>query len=177
MRTSICAAFRFRALAAPVSAQVGPNIDDLAKELSNPGAANAALNVKLEYRTYDGDLNGANDAVATTLTFQPVLPFKLNNENNLIFRPSFSYIWDQPLPNAATNSVYQTNSWGDIPYDLLYSWSTDGWTFGAGVVGSIPTGSNISSDTWLLGPSVLMVRPTNWGIWGFFPFHNEKSGG
>ena len=37
-------------------AEVGPNIDELAKELANPGAANATLNFKFEYRTFDGDL-------------------------------------------------------------------------------------------------------------------------
>ncbi|SMP24791.1 hypothetical protein [Shimia sagamensis] len=157
------------------SAQVGPNIDDLAKELSNPGAANATMNFKLEYRSFDGTLAGADDQNSTTLTFQPVLPFILPNGNNLIFRPAFSYVWDQP--SVSSGGISTRNSWGDIPYDLLYSWSGEGWTFGAGVVGSIPTGSAASSDNWLLGPSALAVRTTDWGVWGVFPFHNEKVGG
>ena len=48
-------------IAFPALAQVGPNIDELAKELANPGAANATLNFKLEYRTFDGDLPDADD--------------------------------------------------------------------------------------------------------------------
>ncbi len=165
------------ALATPVSAQVGPNIDDLARELSNPGAANATMNFKLEYRTFDGSLPGAGAQDSTTLTFQPVFPFVLKNGNNLIFRPAFSYAWDQPRRDPVSGSFAGLNSWGDIPYDLLYSWSRDGWTFGAGVVGAIPTGSPTSSDNWLLGPSALAVRTTDWGVWGLFPFHNEKIGG
>ncbi|TCL09234.1 hypothetical protein BXY66_1279 [Shimia isoporae] len=156
-------------------AQVGPNIEELAKELANPGAANATMNFKLEHRSFDGTLPGADDQSSTTLTFQPVLPFVLGNGNNLIFRPAFSYVWDQAQPTVGGfNSV---NSFGDIPFDLLYSWSDSGWTFGAGVVGAIPTGTDASSDNWLLGPSALAVRTADWGVWGLFPFHNWKVAG
>ncbi|MEP1353200.1 MAG: hypothetical protein ABJX32_05865 [Tateyamaria sp.] len=162
-------------LASPGFAQVGPNIDELAKELSNPGAANATLNFKLEYRNFDGDLPGADDQDSLTATFQPVFPFVLENGNNLIFRPAFSYVLDQPI--ASPTGFSDLSQFGDIPYDLLYSWNNNGWTFGAGLVGLIPTGSGISSDNWLLGPSALAVKTQDWGVWGFFPFHNEKVGG
>lgn len=159
------------------TAQVGPNIDELARELSNPGAANATLNFKLEYRNYSGTLPGANEQESLTATFQPALPFVLNNGNTLIFRPSFAYAVNQPWFNGSTGTMDNTSQFGDIPYDLLYSWNNNGWTIGAGVVGSIPTGSSISSNNWLLGPSFLAVKPTDWGIVGLFPFHNEKVGG
>lgn len=176
MKASFAALSAVLATSSTVLAQgVGPNIDELAKELSNPGAANATLNFKLEYRTFDGDLPDANDQDSLTATFQPVFPFVLKNGNNLIFRPAFSYVFGQPVANASGFS--DVSQFGDIPYDLLYSWSSSGWTFGAGVVGSVPTGSGISSDIWLLGPSFLAVNPTDWGIWGLFPFHNEKVGG
>ena len=162
-------------LASSVVAQVGPNIDDLAKELANPGAANATLNFKLEYRSFDGDLPGASDQNSTTLTFQPVLPFILPNGNNLIFRPAFSYVWDRPQPGVGRFPTL--SSFGDVPYDLLYSWRVNTWTLGAGIVGNIPTGSSASSDNWLLGPSFLAVNTFDWGVAGIFPFHNEKVGG
>lgn len=163
-------------VAANADAQVvGPNVEELAKELSNPGAANATLNFKLEYRTFDGTLPGANDQDSLTLTFQPVFPFVLSNGNNLIFRPAFSYVWDSPRPSGGT--FVGSDDFLDIPFDLLYSWNSGGYTIGAGVVGSVPTGSALSSDNWLLGPSFLVAKPTDWGIWGLFPFHNEKVGG
>jgi len=162
----------------PAFAQViGPNVEELAKELSNPGAANATQNLKLEYRTFDGDQPGSDSRTSTTLTYQPVLPFKLANGNNLIFRPAFSYAWGAPRIEPSTGSLSGENSFGDIPYDLLYSWQREAWTLGAGVVGAIPTSSGISSENWLLGPSLLAVQSTDWGIWGLFPFHNEKVGG
>ena len=173
LRLSLCLVFLFFGNIA--DAQVGPNIDELAKELSNPGAANATMNFKLEYRTFRGTLPGANDQDSLTATFQPVLPFILPNGNNLIFRPAIPYVLGQPAFGASTFD--NTSQFGDIPYDVLYSWSDNGWTFGTGVVGSIPTGSGISSENCLLGPSALAVKSTDWGVWGFFPFHNEKVGG
>lgn len=161
----------------PALAQVGPNIDELARELSNPGAANATMNFKFEYRTFRGDLPGAVNQNNLTVTFQPVLPFVLPNGNNLIFRPAFPYVVGQPSFDTGTGAFTETSNFGDIPYDVLYSWQVGGWTLGAGVVGSVPTGSKLSSENWLLGPSFLAVKPTDWGIAGIFPFHNEKVGG
>ena len=162
MKRLIAAALALMLVAPALAlAQVGPNIDELAKELSNPGAANATLNFKLEYRTFDGDLPGADDQDSLTATFQPVFPFVLENGNNLIFRPAFSYVLDQPI--VSTSGISDLSQFGDIPYDLLYSWNNNGWTLGAGVVGLIPTGSGISSDNWLLGPSALAVKTEDWG--------------
>ncbi len=158
-------------------AQVGPNVDELAKELSNPGAANATLNNKFEYRWYGGDLPGADSQESLTYTFQPVLPFVLPNSDNLIFRPSFSYAWEQPVFNPVAGMFGGVDAFGDIPFDLLYATQRGPWTLGLGMVGSIPTGSDISSENWLLGPSMLAVKTEDWGVWGLFPFHNQKIGG
>jgi len=156
---------------------VGPNIDELAKELANPGAANATLNFKFEYRTFDGDVPDADDQDSFTTTFQPVFPFVLPNGNNLIFRPAFSYVFGQPGIDSTGSGFDSEDAFGDIAYDLLYAGSRNGWTLGAGVVGAIPSGSDVSSDNWLLGPSALAVKTEDWGVWGVFPFHNEKIGG
>ena len=164
-------------LCRPAVAQVGPNIDELAKELANPGAANATLNFKFEYRTFDGDLPDADDQDSVTATFQPVFPFVLPNGNNLIFRPALPYVFGQPIFDASESDFETKNAFGDIAYDVLYASTRNGWTLGAGVVGAVPTGSNTSSDNWLLGPSALAVKTEGWGVWGVFPFHNEKVGG
>ncbi|GAB5512160.1 MAG: transporter [Hyphomicrobiales bacterium] len=164
-------------LSLPAQAQVGPNIDDLAKELANPGAANATLNFKFEYRTFDGDLPDADDQDSFTTTFQPVFPFVLSNGNNLIFRPAFPYVFGQPVFANGSGRFETEDALGEVAFDLLYAGTREGWTLGAGIVGAVPTGSDISSDNWLLGPSALAVKTEEWGVWGFFPFHNEKTGG
>lgn len=137
--------------ASHTAAQAGSNIDDLAKELANPGAANATLNFKIEYRTFYGDLSGASDQDSTTFTFQPGF-------------------------NTTTGRFDTLESWGDVPVDLLCSWSADSWTSGAGVAGNVPTDSQASSENWLLGPSFLGVKTFDWGVAGIFPFQNEKTG-
>lgn len=176
MRQTVLSALAF-CLTWPVSAQVGPNIDELAKELANPGAANATLNFKFEYRTFDGDVPDAEDQDSLTATFQPVFPFVLPNGSNLIFRPAFPYVFGQPVFDTSTSSFDTKDAFSDVAYDLLYATTSNGWTLGVGVVGAVPTGSALSSDNWLLGPSALAVKTEDWGVWGFFPFHNEKVGG
>ena len=64
-------------LAGSAAAQVGPNIDKFARELANPGAANATLNFELEQRTFDGTLPGSGRQGNTTLTFQPAPPVEV----------------------------------------------------------------------------------------------------
>lgn len=177
MKLLTLSAFLVGLATSSVAQVTGSNVDDLAKELANPGAANATLNFKLEYRGFDGDLDGASDQNSTTFTFQPVFPFKLQNGNNLIFRPAFSYIWDQPSFDAGTGDFSGTQDFADIPFDLLYSWQNGTWTLGTGVVGSIPAGTDLSSENWLLGPSFLAVKTFDWGVGGLFPFHKEKVGG
>lgn len=160
------------------SAQVtGSNLDDLAKELANPGGSNATMNFKFDYRKFDGNLPGAGNQDSLTTTFQPVLPFKLGNGDTLIVRPAFSYVLDQPSFDANAGKFNRSDGFADIGYDVLYSTQRDAWTLGAGVVGAIPVGSKVSGKNWLLGPSALAVNTTDWGIFGLFPFHHQKVAG
>ncbi len=109
-RVTVATAFATGILASQAAAQVGPNIDELARELANPGAANATMNFKLEFRGFDGDLPGADRQDSTTLTFQRVLPFFLPNGNNLIFRPAFGYGWGAPRRDPTTGSITSHNN-------------------------------------------------------------------
>jgi hypothetical protein len=160
-----------------VAQVTGSNLDDLAKELANPGGSSATMNFKFEYRSFDGNLPGAGKQENFTTTFQPVLPFRLDNGNNLIVRPAFAYVLDQPSFDASTGQFNRLDGFGDIAYDVLYSTQNGDWTLGAGVVGAIPVGSEVSGKNWLLGPSVLAVKTMDWGVAGLFPFHNQKVGG
>ncbi|NOC47730.1 hypothetical protein [Ruegeria sp. HKCCD7559] len=166
-----CSAFCVTSQAAAQDAEA------LAKELNNPGAAKATLNFSLTHRTYDGDLPGASGQESTTLRFRPVFPFKLQNGDNLIFRPALTYAKDFPVFDSAAGRFRGEDGWLDIPFDVLYAWQNGDWTLGVGAVGSIPVGNSLSSDNWLLGPSFVAVKTTNWGLFGIFPSHNEKVGG
>ena len=61
-----------------------------------------------------------DDLASKTLTLQPALP----------------YVIGQPAYKGA--SFDSRSQFGDIAYDLHYSWGGNGWTFGADVVGAVP---------------------------------------
>ena len=56
--------------------------DDTAKALANPAGSLANLANNLTYRTFKGDIPGADDQTAVTYTFQPVLPFPVGGKGS-----------------------------------------------------------------------------------------------
>ena len=75
-----------KALADPLA-----SADETAKALSIPAGSLANLANNLTYRTFKGDLPGADDQTGLTYTFQPVLPFPVGNKGrNIIVRPAFT---------------------------------------------------------------------------------------
>ena len=154
--------------------------DALAKELANPGGSLSSMNNKFEFRWYDGDLPGAEDQTSFNYTFQPVLPFGLENGDTFIVRPAFTYLADQPYFDPTRLEFDSTHAFGDIGFDLLYSFGNiDPYVFGLGVAGSIPTGTDdrITSNNWILGPSALIAQKFDWGIAGLFAFHQVDVAG
>jgi hypothetical protein len=156
------------------------NVDALAKALANPGGALSALNNKIEIRGYDGNLPGADGQNSYTYIFQPVLPFPTASGDTFIIRPAFSYLIHQPYFDATLPGFNQTAAFGDIGYDLLYSFGNiDPYVFALGAVGVVPTGTDdrITGENWLLGPEILAAKKYDWGIAGIFAFHQWKIGG
>ena len=79
-----------------------PSAEELAKSLANPNTPLASQNFKLQYRTFEGDLPGADDESGTTLLYQPAFPFPLDNGATVFFRPAVPIIFDQPVFDAAS---------------------------------------------------------------------------
>lgn len=164
----------------PVSAQDAADADALAKELANPGGALSSLNNKLEIRWFDGDLTDADKQHAYTYIFQPTLPFPTDGGDIVIFRPAFAYLMHQPYFDASFPGFDQSSAFGDIGIDLLYSFGgLAPYTFGVGVVGAVPTGTDekITGENWLLGPEMMVAETFDWGLAGIFAFHQWKVAG
>ena len=163
----------------PANAQAdAANVDALAKALSNPGGSLSAMNNKIEIRWFDGDLPDADKQHAYTYVFQPVLPFPVADGDTFIIRPAFSYLMHQPYFDASALGFDQTSAFGDIAFDLLYSFGNiEPYVFGVGAVGAIPTGTDdrITGENWLLGPELLFAKQFDWGIAGFLGFHQSKA--
>lgn len=152
----------------------------LARELSNPATSLASLSNKFEWRAYDGDLPGAEDEQGFRYTFQPVLPFLLENGDKIIFRPAFNFPVDEPYFDAQRQSFSSGGGFGDTGFDLAYAPDLDGKvSLGIGIVGGLPTGTNdnLRSGNWTLGPEIFGAYIDDWGLIGGLASHSWKIAG
>jgi len=73
---------------------------EIAAELSNPNTALGTMNFNLDYIAFDGDLAGADKQSAVRMTFQPSLPYPMDNGFNFFARPAIPIIFKQDVPTA-----------------------------------------------------------------------------
>ncbi|MDH3762647.1 MAG: hypothetical protein OEU50_16820, partial [Gammaproteobacteria bacterium] len=141
--------------------------EEVAAKLANPNTPLATMNLKLQYRTFEGDLPDADDQDSTTLLFQPSLPFSLDSGATVFFRPAIPIILDQSVPTLNDQAVvvddlidFETETGiGDTGFDLAYGRTRkDGFLWAAGLVGSIPTAAKdeLGTDRWTLGPELIL---------------------
>jgi hypothetical protein len=156
------------AVAAPARAQ-DDQAAELAMKLANPLAS--LISVPLQYN-YD-EYGGANDGAAVSrLNVQPVIPFSLNEDWNLISRTIIPLVDQQDFPAAAMNE----SGLGDTTASLFFSPkapTAGGWIWGAGPVMLLPTASDdvLGTEKWGLGPTAVALKQTGpWTI-GFLGNH------
>ncbi|MEO1678230.1 MAG: transporter [Pseudomonadota bacterium] len=153
---------------------------DLAQQLSNPVAD--LISVPLQFN-YDQGLGADGNGWRTTTNLQPVLPFELTDNLNLISRTIVPYIHQEDVTGPGNVQA----GFGDVVQSLFFSPSTptdNGWTWGAGTVFLIPTGSeDFSADQWGVGPTAVALRqtgPWTYGalanhIWGIDPEESDDA--
>ena len=165
---AICLAAASLALAAGARAQ--DSSEDLAKKLSNPVAA--LISVPLQYN-YDQRYGDERTGHKSYLNVQPVIPFELNAQWNIISRTIVPLI-DQNTPGIDQAGV------GDITQSLFFSPkepTAGGVIWGVGPVLLLPTGSDpqLSARKYGAGPTAVVLKqdgPWTYGalvnhIWGF----------
>jgi hypothetical protein len=159
--------------------------DDVAKDLSNPANARASMSSNLEYISFDGDLNGADDQSSTVYLFQPTLPFPVGDAGkNILFRPVLPVFLSQaqfdPTENAGLGGFDDvTGKLGDIGFDLVYAGTSDtGVISGWGIAGTLPVGADeVTGDQWRVGPEVFFGIARKWGVVGALVSHQWDVGG
>ena len=156
-----------------------PSAAEIAAELSNPNTAMGTMNFFYDYTSIQGDLNGADSADSSRLTFQPSLPYPLTETANFFFRPLFPLILKQDVPDV-DGFTENTFEFGDITYDLaVFNSAPNGFVYGGGVAGLMPTATDdsVGTDQWLIGPEVLLAVTKSWGVLGIIASHQWDVGG
>lgn len=149
------------------SSQATANAEELAKKLSNPIASLISVPIKLNWDTGIGPA----DADRTTLIVQPVIPFELNKEWNLITRTIVPYVSAQS-PVAGGNPV---SGLGDIVQSFFFSPkapTAGGWIWGAGPVLQYGTASKKElGGKWGIGPTAVLLKQENGWTYGGLANH------
>jgi len=150
------------AVAASLAASARAETDEqLAMQLSNPVAA--LISVPFQFNA-ERNIGPARDGSRTLLNIQPVVPFSLDADWNLISRTIVPVVrQDDIFPGAGSQSGV-----GDIVQSVFFSPkapTAGGLIWGVGPVFLVPTGSDdlLTTDKWGAGPTGVVI--TQQGPW------------
>jgi len=148
--------------AIPAAAQVaGASANDVATQLSNPVAN--LTSIPFQFNWQEGV--GPYQDLRFVLNIQPVVPFTVNPDWNLVMRFILPYV-GQP---ALVTGGQPTSGTGDIVTSAFFSPThSQGATLGFGPVFQLPTTTDpfLGSGQWAAGPTVLVLKQQNGWTYG-----------
>lgn len=142
------------------AAQEAPNASDadhLAKQLSNPVAALISVPLQLNY---DEGYGAGGDGERFTLNIQPVAPFSISKDWNVISRTILPVIHQDDVIGDESQSGI-----GDVTQSLFFSPklpTASGWIWGVGPAFLLPTASEneLGTEQWGIGPTAVVLKQT-----------------
>lgn len=163
-RALTCMLVAAGAVAAPLSAAEAQDggAADLANQTANPVASLAILPFQFNYNSGFG----TEDADQVLLNVQPVLPFSISEDWNLITRTILPVVWQEGFSPGQSDEF----GLGDTVQTFFFSPKAPGpggLIWGAGPVFLWPTATDnsLGADEWGVGPSaVALVQEGPWTI-------------
>ncbi|MEQ9696134.1 transporter [Shimia sp. SDUM112013] len=152
---------------------------DLGQQLSNP--VSSLISVPFQFN-FDRNLNVDDQGEVLTLNVQPVIPFSISDDWNLISRTIVPLKWSDNFPVAGTPSDF---GFGDIVQSFFFSPkkpTANGWIWGAGPVLVLPL-SRINDNPfygageWAGGVTAVALRQQNGWTYGALVNHVVDFGG
>jgi hypothetical protein len=141
---------------------------ELAKKLQNPVANLISVPIQ---NNWDFGI-GPADAMRYTVNIQPVIPFSLTKDWNLITRTIMPVIYaESPLPGGDNAAGL-----GDILQSFFFSPkepTRGGWIWGAGPVFLYPTATDdaLGTEKFGLGPTVVLLKQQHGWTYGMLANH------
>jgi hypothetical protein len=143
--------------------------EELAKKLSNPIASLTSVPFQFNYDTNIGPTDNGDRYL---LNIQPVIPFSMNDDWNIISRTILPLVKQNDIfPGAGSQSGL-----GDVVQSLFFSPkqpTESGWIWGAGPVFLFPTATDdlLGADKWGLGPTAVVLKQQ--GPWTYGALANH----
>jgi len=149
--------------------------EEIALAAQNPVAA--MVSVPMQYN-YDQNIGPRETGHKNYVNVQPVVPFSLNEDWNLISRTIVPVVWQADIfPRSGSQSGI-----GDTTQSFFFSPkkpTADGWIYGVGPVIYLPTATNdlLGADKWGLGPTAVFLKQEHGWTYGALLNHIWSVGG
>ena len=142
---------------------------ELAKKLANPISSLISVPIQVNY---DKDIGPQEEGSKWVINIQPVIPFSMNENWNIITRTIMPLIdqEDIPVPGQGESGL------GDIVASQFFSpkaLTATGWTWGVGPVWLLPTATDdsLGGEKWGIGPTAVALKQS--GPWTYGMLFNH----
>lgn len=152
---------------------VSADAEALAMKLANPIAS--LISVPFQ-NNFDFGMGPDGDGSKYLLNFQPVIPFDVNEDWNLISRTIIPYVYQNDVFGTSENPSGSQSGLSDIVQSFWLSPkrpTSNGWILGVGPVLLLPTATNslLGAEKWGAGPTAIALKQT--GGWTYGALVNQ----